>query len=148
MMIPLASELIFVAGALVELCNSGAFGRVLRICGWKARLNHALAKATVTFRLWCRRTQVNCSQAKISTNTLSLYALTEAPFLKAKARNCIYVSEWLNEMCRKPLCTPLGRLTPRVLDKKPFDKKFGGSPRVSHGSLDPTGLHRSRLGCL
>ena len=81
--------------ALVELSEEGYFGSVPSTGSWQHKLNIPLGQAHQRFRTWCKHKKIGVSQWKFSTNNLTMRTRKCFPVLKAKARNSVYVSEWL-----------------------------------------------------
>ena len=96
------------ASCLKELCEEGAFG-AMPGGPWKERYNVCLFIASKRFKAWCRDQRISCSQSRFTVNSLTLSTLDSIPVTKGKARNSVYVSQWLAEFCRDFVSTEHGR---------------------------------------
>ena len=62
---------------------------------WQRSANALLAKAFGAFQAFCKDERLTSSHARFTTGQLSLYALQDNPYLKAKAANNLQITRWL-----------------------------------------------------
>ena len=84
---------------LKELCAEGFWGDPPSSGTWQHKLDVPLGRAHRSFKSWCKIKKTQVSQPLFSRLQLSMTVRTDFPVLKAKARNSVYVSEWLLQCC-------------------------------------------------
>jgi len=96
---PLGMSAIACGSALSELCSERCFGWYREIGEWAERLRLQLQVAFIEFVKWQATHNRRCTQKRFTPARLCLKRKVDAPILKAKAYNCIVVSEWLSDVC-------------------------------------------------
>jgi hypothetical protein len=86
-------------GVLKQLCDESHFGAFAEVTEWMRRLDAQLSVAFTEFCSWCTLKRIGQSQSRFTHLSLSLKSKSSWPILKAKAKNCQVVSEWLLSVC-------------------------------------------------
>ena len=86
---------------LEELCNENVFGDVTHSCAWKEVMGMQLKVASQEYKEWCGAQCIKHSGRKFSVKRLSKKNKGDRPILKAKARECLHIAQWLFTKCKK-----------------------------------------------
>ena len=104
-----------VGGVLKELCDSGHFGTRDDVGGWISKLDEQLAEAFLRFCDYSNESGLSHSHGLFTHLQLTLTRTTDAPIIKAKAKNVEVISRWLAHEALQVQDTPYRRVRAMAL---------------------------------
>ena len=85
--------------SLFELANENLWGAFEQVTAAKESLALKLKAGFGDFKMWCKKNSVSCSQPCFTPARITRETAYDKVSLKAKARNCMYVAQFLYEVC-------------------------------------------------
>jgi hypothetical protein len=96
--VPLGILPIALGSALEEFAAEMVFGSFPGENKWKKLMHVQLRSAYVAFCGWARKHHIKCKVSAFSACVLSKSTEIYPPIMKVKARNFMYVADWLSEV--------------------------------------------------